>query len=90
MLETAKKLNRLLNYRERRSFVVLVAMMLFEGSLEMISVSMIPLYVSVVAYPEKIRDYLPEQYASIEQTTLLLWASTVIFAFFLVKMAIMI
>ena len=88
MTEIVRKLYRLLNYRERRSFIILFGMMLFEAILEMASVSLVPLYVSIVAYPEKVREYLPNQGQLLDHKQLLIWASAGIFLFFLVKLLI--
>jgi ATP-binding cassette, subfamily B, bacterial PglK len=88
MADIIKKLYRLLNYRERRSFVILFGMMLFEAVLEMVSVALVPLYVSIIAYPEKVREYLPDQGLSLDHTQLLIWASAGIFLFFLAKLLI--
>ena len=56
MFDSFRKLSLLLNPREKRSFLILIAMMLIEAALEMAGVAIIPLYITALAYPESVMD----------------------------------
>lgn len=92
MLETLSIFNRLLNYRERRSFWILLGMILFEAILEIVSVSMIPAYVTLVAYPDRFTvpgamgDLLERMLAGMSHHTLIVWASVALCLFFVFKL----
>lgn len=90
MTEALGKLWQLLNPRERRSFVVLVAVMLVEALLEMAGVALVPLYVTALAYPagaagvprlDALATLLPVESRSLVQ------ASLALLAFFAAKAA---
>ncbi len=56
MWHSLTKLIDLLSGAERRSLMLLVLLMLCEAMLEMAGVAVVPLYITVLAYPEKLID----------------------------------
>lgn len=93
MFSSLKKLWALLSRREKRNAAVLSLLVLVNGMLEMVGVGIVPLYVSVVAFPEKLieNQYIQMLLASpgelITQTTLLYWGSALLLGFFTIKVA---
>ncbi len=88
MFDSFKKLLALLNPTERFGFLVLVGLMLFEALLEIVSLYLVPVYVGLLAYPERVTDYLPPQWAGFKRMDALLWASAAVVGFFTLKLFI--
>ncbi|BCX82738.1 ATP-binding cassette, subfamily C, bacterial [Methylomarinovum caldicuralii] len=88
MLDSLRKLFALLNATERFGFMALVGIMLFEAVLEIASLYLVPAYVGLLAYPERVARYLPPQFAHLERMDALLWASAVVVGFFSLKLLI--
>lgn len=92
MFASLKKLWWLLSSRERRNALLLTVLLLFNGLVEMVGVGIIPVYVGIVAYPERLVEYDAIQmlFASpgelLEQSTLLYWGSALLCLFFTVKL----
>ena len=92
MLESFRLLFALLNYREKRSFVVLVAVVLVEACMEMAAIGLIPLFITSIAFPEYI-----EQHAAlgpmlgrfglldVGRDSFIIWGSALLLFFFIVK-----
>lgn len=57
MRESFKKLYALLGSEEKSSFAILVAVMVLEALLEMIGIGLIPIFITIVAYPENLVNY---------------------------------
>jgi ABC-type multidrug transport system fused ATPase/permease subunit len=82
----------LLNYRERRSFWILLGVILFEALLEILSVSMIPVYVGLIAYQDSFTDLwgwggsLQSITAGLSHYSLIIRASVALALFFLFKL----
>jgi len=88
MRDSLKKLFALLNPTERFGFVVLVGWMLVEAALEIASLYLVPAYIGLLAYPERVTRYLPPRLAGMERMDAVLWASVAVVAFFGVKLLI--
>ena len=88
MISSLKKLFALLNPTERFGFIVLVGLMLFEAALEIASLYVVPVYVGLLTYPERVSAYLPPQWAGLDHADVLLWASIVVVGFFTAKLVL--
>lgn len=92
MTSSLKKLWWLLSAREKRNAFLLSGLLLINGVLEMVGVGIVPIYVSIVAYPDKLleHDIVQAVFASpgeiLTQTTLLYWGSAAVLVFFTVKL----
>jgi len=94
MWHSLTKLIDLLSGAERRSFALLVVLMLLEAILEMAGVAVVPLYITVLAYPDKIidnpllRDMLTPAWREwLTREHLLIWGGVAMFALYGVKTA---
>ena len=94
MWRSLTKLIELLNGAERRGLVLLVLLMLGEAVLEMAAVALVPLYITALAYPEKLLDnpllltFLPPHWhAWLNRAHLLVWGGLSMFALYAVKTA---
>ena len=94
MWQSLSKLFELLNAGERRSLVLLVLLMLGEAALEMAGVATVPLYITALAYPEKLlaspllHSLLPPQgLAWLSRGNLLVWGGVSMFALYAIKTA---
>lgn len=91
MIESLKKLWWLLSAREKRNAFFLVLLLLFNGLLEMAGVGIVPVYVGIVAFPERLVEHEIVQavFSSpgeiLTQTTLLYWGSALLVLFFTLK-----
>ncbi|TNG01960.1 MAG: ABC transporter ATP-binding protein [Gammaproteobacteria bacterium] len=56
MIESYKKLHALLEPAERRNFFILIGVMLVEALMEMVGVSIIPVFITLIAFPENFQD----------------------------------
>lgn len=88
MIESFKKLFKLLNPTERFGFIALVGLMLFEATLEICSLYLVPAYVGLLAYPQRINQYLPSGFTHLARMDALLWASAAVVSFFSIKLFI--
>lgn len=88
MLESLRRLRELLNTRQRGGFYLLVLAMLVDALLEILSLHLIPAYVGLLAYPEKMAVLLQLPELSLEGPPLILWASIAIVTFFALKLLI--
>lgn len=93
MLDELKKLRLLLTRRHRWDILALFAMMLVSALLEVVGVGAIPVFVGMVAYPERITD-LPHlqnvlNYLDIggDPRSLLIWAIVLLVLVFAIKNA---
>lgn len=92
MITSLKKLWWLLSRRDRRNALFLSLLLLVNGVMEMVGVGIVPVYVGIVAYPDKLieHDLVQAVFASpgdiLTQTTLLYWGSALFLAFFSVKL----
>ncbi|HSH40646.1 MAG TPA: ABC transporter transmembrane domain-containing protein, partial [Arenicellales bacterium] len=92
MSDSLKKLWHLLSGREKRNAFLLSGLLLINGLFEMVGVGIVPVYVSIVAYPEKLIEHELVQavFASpgevLTQSTLLYWGSALVVVFFTVKL----
>ena len=92
MLPTLRKLWWLLSPRDKRNAFVLSFLLLVNGVLEMVGVGIVPVYVGVVAYPDKLIDHRLVQMVFarpgevLTQTTLLYWGSALFLGFFTAKL----
>jgi ATP-binding cassette subfamily C protein len=94
MWHSLTKLIELLSGAERRSLALLVFLMLFEAMLEMAGVAIVPLYITVLAYPEKLIDnpllraaLSPEWRDWLSREHLLVWGGVAMFALYGFKTA---
>ena len=94
MWQSLIKLMVLLNAAERRSLVLLVLLMLGEALLEMAGVAIVPLYITALAYPEKLvansllQSLLaPRWLLWLSRENLLVWGGVSMFALYAVKTA---
>ncbi|MCC6706270.1 MAG: ABC transporter ATP-binding protein [Gammaproteobacteria bacterium] len=94
MWTSLKKLVFLLSNAERRSLVLLVVLMMVEAILEMAGVAVVPVYITVLAYPEKIIDnpllhdaLSPAWRAWLTREHLLIWGGVAMFALYGAKTA---
>ena len=94
MFDSFRKLSLLLNPREKRSFLILIAMMLIEAALKMAGVAIIPLYITALAYPESVMDsswtnslLTAEWRAGLTSERLIIWGSLLVLIFFIAKTA---
>ncbi len=62
--------------------------MLFDALLEILSLHLVPAYVGVVAYPDKLRALLPNNWQLGSHDKVVLWASVAIALFFAIKLLI--
>ena len=91
MYASVKKLWWLLSPRDRRNAIFLTLLLLFNGLLEMVGVGIIPAYVGIVAYPDKLMQnrYVQEIFSSpdrlVSQEVLLYWGSALFLLFFTLK-----
>ncbi len=94
MRDIIRQLNALLTRREKRSFLILVAIMVVEALLEMLAIGLIPLFITTLAYPEhlatstvfaRVAEFVPAVALSRESTVL--WGSASLLAFYLLKTA---
>ena len=85
LFTTLDRLFRLLNRRERLGFMALVGAMLLEGMLEIAAISAVPLYITLVAYPDQLPDRLTPTLAKLDRADILLLASSALFGFFALK-----
>ena len=92
MWHSLTKLIDLLSGAERRSLVLLVVLMMLEALLEMAGVAVVPLYITVLAYPDKIidnpllRDMLsPAGRAWLSREHLLVWGGVAMFVLYGLK-----
>ncbi len=88
MFDALKKLFELLNARERLGFWVLLGIMLFEALLEIVSLSIIPAYMSIIVYPDRLDAYLPEGFGDMTSIDALLWVSGFVLFFFTLKLLV--
>lgn len=96
MIESLQKLWWLLSAREKRNALVLVFLLLINGMLEMVGVGIIPVYVGIVAFPDKLIEHeivqavfsAPDQILT--QSTLLYWGSALLVLFFTLKFGYMV
>ena len=58
MIETLRRLFGLLSARERRAFWILAVLIVIETLVEMLGVALIPLYISALAYPERLLTHI--------------------------------
>jgi len=92
MIDSLKKLWWLLSRREKRNAFLLSFLMLINGLMEMVGVGVVPVYVSIVAYPDKLIENEMVQWAFaapgeiLTQTTLLYWGSALVLGFFTIKL----
>ena len=94
MWHSLTKLISLLNGAERRSLVLLVVLMLVEAVLEMAGVAVVPLYITVLAYPDKLidnpllRDALSREWREwLSREHLLVWGGVAMFGLYGIKTA---
>ena len=94
MWQSLTRLIALLSAAERRSGVVLVLLMLGEAVLEMAGVAIVPLYITAIAYPDKLLDnpalraaLSPDWRAWLSREHLLVWGGLSMFALYAVKTA---
>ena len=92
MWHSLTKLVDLLNGAERRSLVLLVMLMLCEAVLEMAGVAIVPLYITALAYPEKLLDnpalhavLSPYWRAWLSREHLLVWGGLSMFTLYAIK-----
>lgn len=92
MSNSFRKLFALLNGAEKRSFVILVVIMLAEATLEMLGVAIVPLYITALAYPESIITHpwlraglTPAWQAWLSGERLLVWGGLGMLAFYACK-----
>ncbi len=78
----------MLDPQGRRRFVLLVLLMLFDALLEILSLHLVPAYVGLVAYPDRIQALLPAGWTLGPHQQTVLWASVAIAVFFAIKLAI--
>lgn len=90
--ETFKKLFALLNWREKRSFAILVLALVVEAVFEMIAVAVIPFYISLLAFPDDhsghgitAQVFLLTDAVFADRHSAILWASGVLLGFFTLK-----
>ncbi len=88
MIDALSKLFRLLGVQERRRFALLVGLMLLDSSLEILGLHLVPAYVGVIAYPDRLASLVPPDWRAIPVGTWVLWASVAIVLFFGVKLLI--
>lgn len=88
MIDAFKKLYALLDTRGRRRFALLVILMLFDALLEIAALHLVPAYVGLVAYPERVEALLPEGWQLGPHQQVVLWASMAIATFFAIKLLI--
>lgn len=92
MITSLRKLWHLLSRREKRNAFFLVLLMLINGLMEMVGVGIVPVYVGIVAFPERLIEHelvqslftAPGQI--ITQITLLYWGSALLVLFFTFKL----
>lgn len=93
MLEELKKLRCLLTRKHRWDILALLMLMIVSALLEVVGVGAIPVFVGMVAYPERISElpHLQEvlDYVAIDRdsSTLLIWAVVLLVVVFAVKNA---
>lgn len=93
MTASLRKLWWLLSSREKRNALVLVVLLLINGLLEMAGVGIVPVYVGIVAFPDKLIEHEIVQAVFskpgeiLTQTTLLYWGSALLVLFFSIKLA---
>jgi ATP-binding cassette, subfamily B, bacterial PglK len=94
MWQSLTKLIELLNAAERRSLVLLVLLMLGEALLEMAGVAIVPLYITVLAYPDKLvanpllHTLLPPAWLEwLSHAHLLVWGGVGMFVLYAIKTA---
>jgi ABC-type multidrug transport system fused ATPase/permease subunit len=94
MRDIFSSLFRLLNYRERRSFWILMGIILFEAAMEIVSVSIIPAYVSLIAYQTSfpgttaLGGLIQNMVSHASHITVIIWASVVLGLFFVFKLCV--
>jgi len=92
VIASLKKLWWLLSARDRRNAFLLSGLLLINGLIEMVGVGIVPVYISIVAYPEKLIEHelVQTMFAApgevLTQTTLLYWGSVLMLVFFTVKL----
>ena len=86
------KLLALLSGAERRSLAILLLLMLVEAGLEMLGVAVVPLYITVLAYPERLIDHpllaahvSPALRAWMTREHLLVWGGLAMLALYALK-----
>ena len=57
MLDTYIKINKLLSAKEKKGFCLLIIIMVFGAIVEMIGIGIIPVYISIIAFPDQIENY---------------------------------
>lgn len=93
MTDSLKKLWWLLSAREKRNACFLVLLLLVNGLVEMVGVGIVPVYVGIVAFPERLVEHEIVQAVfsrpgeMLTQTTLLYWGSALLVLFFTLKFA---
>lgn len=94
MWHSLTKLISLLSGAERRSLALLVVLMLVEAMLEMAGVAVVPLYITVLAYPDKLIDNpllraaLSREWREwLSREHLLVWGGVAMFVLYGVKTA---
>jgi len=93
MVAIYKKAYALLNRKERYSFFILMVMMIIEAMLEMIGIGVIPVFVSVIAFPGELSK-IPllqnlglNEVGFISSNNMVYWASAFLLLFFTFKTA---
>lgn len=94
MIETLRRLFGLLSARERRAFWILAVLIVIETLVEMLGVALIPLYISALAYPERLLTHpgvvahVPAAWlAWLDREQLIFWGGCVLLAYFAIKSA---
>ena len=97
MWQSFSKLLELLSGAERRSLAVLVLLILLEAVLEMLGVAVVPLYITVLAYPDRLVDnaalraaLTPAWREWLTREHLLVWGGIAMLALFGLKTAYMV
>ena len=93
MFDSLNKLWWLLSRREKRNALLLAVLLLINGVVEMVGVGIIPIYIGIVAFPERVisneyvQMFLDNPGDSIAQSVLLYWGSAALLFFFTAKAA---
>ncbi len=88
MIDSLKKLYSLLDPGNRKKFLLLILFMIFDALLEILGLHLVPAYVGLVAYPERVKLLLPEFWSSYSHQNIVLLASLAIVLFFGSKLLI--
>ena len=58
MIESYRKLYELLDSGEKRNLIILVGVMMAEALMEMVGVGIIPVFITIIAFPEQLNEYM--------------------------------